>query len=130
MRASTTNSESINPYPTLKPIPHCCIHQQQQQYITMCQQPSMLISPIQEALPIEGTCGNSSMITMNMIVENQQMLIKQMDGDNLVFVKKIGDGSFGSIHLAELKVINNDNKIEKQHVIVKSLNDNVGDNQK
>jgi hypothetical protein len=131
MRASTTNSENINLCPTLNSIPHCCIYQQQQQqYITMCQQPSMLISPIQEGLPVEGICGNSLMITMNMMVENQQMLIKEIDGDNLVFVKKIGDGSFGSIHLAELKVINNNNNIEKQHVIVKSLNDNVGDNQK
>jgi hypothetical protein len=119
MRTSTTNSENINSYSTLKPIPHCCIHQQQ--YLTM---PSILISPLQEAPPIEATCGNSLMITM---VENQQILIKEIIGDDLVFIKKIGQGSFGNIHLAELQV---NNTKEKQTVIVKSLNDNVGDNQK
>jgi hypothetical protein len=128
MRTSTTNSERINLYPTIKPIPHCCIHQQQ--YLTMCQPSSMLISPLQDIPPIEGTCGNSLMITMNTIVENQQILIKELNGDDLVFVKKIGEGLFGNIHLAEWKIINNDNKIEKRTVIVKALNDNVGENQK
>jgi hypothetical protein len=124
MRTSTTNSGSINnPYATLKPIPHCCVHQQQ--YLTMCQSSSMLIPPI------EATCGNSLMIKMNMMmIENQQILIKEINTDDLVFVNNIGHGLFGNIHLAELKILHNDNQIEKQNVIVKSLNDNIGDNQK
>jgi len=87
----------------------------------------MLISPIQEASPIEAICGNSLMMTM---IEYQQILTKELNSDDLVLIKKIGDGSFGSIHLAELQVINNNNQIEKQNVIVKSLNDNAGDHQK
>lgn len=102
--------------------PQCCIHQQQQQqYLTMYQQPSMVISSIQEVQPIEAICGNSLMMT---IMEYQPMIIKEFDINDLVLIKKIGDGSFGSIHLAELKIMNNKN------VIVKSLNDNTGDQQK
>lgn len=123
MRVPTINSHNGNLYPTLKPIPHCCIHQQQQQYV----QPPIFISSIQEASPIEAICGNSLMMTM---VEYQPMLIKELNNDDLVLIKKIGDGSFGSIHLAELQIINKDNQIEKQNVIVKLLNDNIDENQK
>jgi hypothetical protein len=120
MRTSTTNSGSINPYSILKPIPQCCIHQQQ--YSTICQPVPIMISSIQESLPIEATCGNSLMMTMNTIEENQMMLIKEINSDDLVFMTKIGEGLFGSIHLA----MNND----KQHVIVKSLNENADEKQK
>ncbi len=119
---------STNAYPTLKPIPHCCIHQQP--YSTICQPSSIMISPIQEASPIEATCGNSLMMSMSIIEENQSMLIKEINSDDFVFITKINEGLFGSIHLAEMKMMSDDNKIEKQHVIVKLLNENVDEKQK
>ena len=119
VRTPTINSGSINPYPTLKPIPQCCIHPQQ--YSTICQPVPMIISPIQDSLPIEAPCGNSLMMG-----ENQTMLIKEINSDDLVFMNKIGEGLFGSIHLAELNVANGD----KQHVVVKSLNENADEKQK
>ncbi len=128
VRTPTINSGSINSYPTLKPIPQCCIHQQQ--YSTICQPVPIIISPIQESLPIEATCGNSLMMTMDVIGENQTMLIKEINSDDLVFMTKIGEGLFGSINLAELNVMNGDSKIDKQHVVVKSLNENADEKQK
>ncbi len=123
IRASIPNS-----YPTLKPISHCCIHEQQ--YLTMCQQSAILFPSAKDVTSIEATCGNSLMIKMNMIVENQQISIKELNSDEIVLGKKIGDGLFGSIYLAEMHSIHKDNKMEKQNVIVKSLNENVDDNQK
>lgn len=114
------------PYPTLKPIPFCCVHQQQT-YSTITQQSSVLYSPTQDISSIEGPCGNSLMIQMNAIVENQQISMQEINHNQVVFIQKIGDGLFGSIHLAEVHRINQENMFEKQHVIVKSLNDNVGD---
>jgi hypothetical protein len=99
--------------PTLRPTPHCCVH------LTMCQQALMDDIP-----SIEGTCGNSLMIKMNMFEENQHIPIKEINSDDLVLIKKIGEGSFGSIHLAEMQVE------KKQHVIVKSINDHANDKQK
>ncbi|UJR20843.1 hypothetical protein I4U23_023953 [Adineta vaga] len=125
IRTSTANT---NPYPTLKPISYCCLHhphQQEHPYATMCQQ----ISPptIQDISSIEATCGNSLMIKLNPNVQNQQMSMKEINNDQLVFIEKIGDGSFGSLHIAEMNV---DNAIEKETVIVKLLNDNIGDQTK
>ncbi|CAF4084609.1 unnamed protein product [Adineta steineri] len=125
IRPSVINS---NAYPTIKPISYCCI--QEQQYTTLCQQSSILLSLTQDILPIEGLCGNSLMIKMNVIEENQQISINEINDDQLIFIKKIGNGLFGSIHLAEIHGIYLNNKIEKQHVIVKTLNDNVGDDKK
>jgi len=96
----------------------------------MCQQSAILFSSTKDVTSIEGTCGNSLMIKMNMIVENQQISIKELNSDEIVLGKKIGDGLFGSIYLAEMHTIHKDNKMEKQNVIVKSLNENVDDNQK
>ena len=107
MRASTTNTG----------MPHCCVYQP----------PPILIPPVQDAPSIEATCGNSLMMTL---MENQPGLINDLNADDLVLVKKIGDGSFGNIQLAELQVIISENKIEKQFVIVKSLNETVDDNQR
>ena len=67
----------------------------------MVNQSVRLFSSVQDAAPIEATCGNSLMIKMNMIVENQQISINELNNDELIFVKKMGDGLFGSIHLAE-----------------------------
>lgn len=92
------------------PISHCCMH------LTMCQQ-----SSIEGISSIEATCGNNLMIKTNLSEENQQILIKEMNSDDLIFIEKLGEGLFGSIHLAE---------INKQNVIVKSLNDNTNDKQK
>jgi hypothetical protein len=122
----------MNCYPTLKPLPpHCCLHQQ---YLTMQhRQPSLssnsnviLYSQTDECSSIEGSCGNSVMIKINSIIDNQQLPMKEINSENLNFIEKIGDGLFGSIHLAELNLINN----EKQHVIVKSLNDTTNERQK
>ncbi|CAF4679630.1 unnamed protein product [Rotaria sp. Silwood1] len=128
LRALTINSNNMNSYPTLKPISHCCIHQQQ--YLPIYQQSPILFSPIEETSPIEATCGNSLMITMNIVMDNKQISIKEINNDDLTCVENIGRGLFGNIHLAEVKVTNNDNKIEKQNVIIKSLNDNVDAQQK
>ena len=128
MRTPTAHSGSINPYPTLKPIPHCCALQQQ--YLTMCPSPSVRMAPIQEGPLIEAICGNSLMITMNLMEGKQPILIKEINGDDLVFIAKIADGLFGSIHLAEMEVMNDDSAIEKHNVIVKSLSENAKDNQK
>lgn len=117
---------NINRYPTLKPLPtHCCIHQQ---YLTMQRrQPSIksnsnviLHSHPEEFPAIEALCGNSLMIKINSIIDTQQISIKEIPSDNINLIEKLGDGLFGSIHLAELN-LNND---EKQKVIVKSLNEN------
>ena len=123
------NSNNTNSYTTLKPILHSCIHQQQ--YLSMHQQSSpMLFSLMEETPSIEAPCGNSLMITMNMYLENKQISTNDINSDDLVLIENIGHGQFGRISLAEIKLINNDNKIEKQDVIMKSLNDNVDVKQK
>ncbi|CAF3512842.1 unnamed protein product [Rotaria socialis] len=124
---------NINRYPTLKPLPtHCCLHQQ---YLTMQhRQPSIksnsnmiLYCQTTEEFPsIEALCGNSLMIKINSTIDNQQILIKEIQSDSINFIEKIGDGLFGSIHLAEMKLVDN----EKQNVIIKSLNDNVEEKHK
>ncbi|CAF2515743.1 unnamed protein product [Rotaria sp. Silwood2] len=125
-------TSNINRYPTLKPLPtHCCIHQQ---YLTMQhRQPSIktnsnmiLYCQTEEFSSIETFCGNSLMIKINSIIDNQQISIKEIHSDNINIIEKIGDGLFGSIHLAEMKSNNN----EKQSVVVKLLNDNVDEKQK
>jgi hypothetical protein len=123
----------MNCYPTLKsiPPPHCCIHQQ---YLTMQHHPPsissnsniILFSQTEESPSVESSCGNSSMIKINSIIDTQQISIKEINSENLNFLDKIADGLFGSIHLAEINLLNN----EKQTVIVKSLNDNVDEKQK
>ncbi|CAF3793230.1 unnamed protein product [Rotaria sordida] len=131
IRPLTINSNNMNSYPTLKPILHCCIHQQQQkQHLSMYQQSSILFSSIEEIPLIEATCGNSLMITMNLIMDNKQISIKEINSDDLICIDNIGHGLFGNIHLAELQITNNDNQIEKQNVIIKSLNENVDVKQK
>jgi hypothetical protein len=123
---------NVNCYPTLKPIPaHCCIHQQ---YLTMQhRQPSItsnsniiLYSQTEEYPSIEGSCGNNLMIKLTSIVNSEQIILKEIDSENIHIIEKIGDGLFGNIHLAEMKLINN----EKQNVIIKSLNDNIDEKQK
>ncbi|CAF3912583.1 unnamed protein product [Adineta steineri] len=130
-------SSNVNCYPTLKPLPqHCCIHQQ---YLTMQRHhhpiiptnSNMILSsppppPTDEFSSIEGSCGNSLMIKINSIIDNQLITIKEINSENLNIMEKIGDGSFGSIHIGEMKLLNN----ETQTVIVKSLNDNNDERQK
>ncbi|CAF3991272.1 unnamed protein product [Rotaria sp. Silwood2] len=127
-RALTINPNNMNSYPTLQPISHCCFHQQQ--YLPMHQQSPMLFSQVEESPPVEAPCGNSLMITMNIIMDNKQVSIKEINSDDLICIENIGHGLVGSIHLAELQVTNNDNEIKKQNVIIKSLNDNADVKQK
>ncbi|CAF3471573.1 unnamed protein product [Rotaria socialis] len=122
IRAPTLNSNMMSPYPTLKPAIHCCVHQQQ--YQPLYQSSPMILSAIEDIPPIEAICGNNLMITINRMVDNRQISIKEINSDDLIFIENIGHGLFGSIYLTELKIINNDNKMEKKSVIVKSLNDN------
>lgn len=111
---------TINGYSTLKPIPHsCCV---QQQYMPMCLSSSSMM--------VEGICGNSLMMTMNTVQENQPMLIKEIHMDDLVFIAKIGHGLFGDLHLAKMKVKKNESIVEEENVIVKSLNEIAGENEK
>ena len=119
-------------YPTLKPIsPHCCMHQQ---YLTMQTRqssksvhPHMIPCPPAEEFPsIEATCGNSLMVKAPSLLDSQHISITEMQSDHLAILNKIGDGLFGSIHLAELTTANQD----KQAVLVKSLNDNADEKQK
>jgi hypothetical protein len=120
-------------YPTLKPVPppHCCIHQQ---YLTMqrCQplvaaNASRLMSlPADEVSPIEGSCGNSLMIKVHSMIDAQLITIKEVNSDDIHIMEKVGDGLFGSVHIAEMKSITN----EKQTVLVKSLNENTDERQK
>lgn len=123
---------NINCYPTLKPIPaHCCIHQQ---YLTMQhRQPSItsnsnviLYSPNEEYPTIEGSCGNSLMIRLLPLINSETITLNEIDSDNINIIEKIGEGLFGSIHLAEMKLANN----EKQNVMIKSLNEDVDEKQK
>jgi hypothetical protein len=126
-------ASNMNCYPTLKTIPpHCCMHQQ---YLTMqsrqqsiSSNSNMILYTQTEEFPsIEAPCGNSLMIKMNSNLDNQQILnIKEINSDHLNLLEKMGDGLFGNIHLAEMKLANN----EKQSVIVKSLNDNLDEKQK
>ena len=60
------------------------------------------------------------------IIDNHQISIKEINSENVNFNEKLADGLFGSIHLGELKLSNN----EKQTVIIKSLNDNTEEKQK
>lgn len=122
----------VNCYPTLKPIPaHCCIHQQ---YLTMQhRQPSItsnsnviLCSPNEEYPTIEGSCGNSLMMKLLPLINSETIILNEIDSDNINIIEKIGDGLFGSIHLAEMKLANN----EKQNVMIKSLNEDVDEKQK
>ena len=130
IRTSTMiNSNNVKTYSTLKPILPCCIHQQQ--YLSMYQQSSPILFSLMDETPtVEAPCGNSLMITMNMYIESKQISIKDINSDDVVFIANIGHGLFGSISLAEIKLINNDNKIEKRNVIIKSLNDDVDVKQK
>ena len=123
---------NINCYPTLKPLPtHCCIHQQ---YLTMQhRQPSItsnsniiLYSQNDEHPSIEGSCGNNLMIKLTPIINIEPIILKEINSESINIIEKIGDGLFGTIHSAEMKLINN----EKQDVIIKSLNDNVDEKQK
>jgi len=86
----------------------------------------ILYSQTEEFPSIEASCGNNLMIKINSMIYNEQIIIKEINSENLNIIEKIGDGSFGTIHLAEMKLINN----EKQNVIIKSLNDNIDEKQK
>jgi hypothetical protein len=119
-------------YPTLRPMsPHCCMHQP---YLTIqtrhttkssnCQMTSC--SPSDEFPSIEASCGNSSMVRCHSQFDSQTMPVKDIHVEHLTFKEKLGDGLFGSVHLAELFVPNH----EKQFVIVKSLKDNVDEKHK
>ncbi|CAF4323948.1 unnamed protein product, partial [Rotaria magnacalcarata] len=89
----------MSPYPTLKPAMHCCVHQQQ--YQPLYQSSPMIFSPIEDVPPIEAICGNNLMITINRMVDNKQISIKELNNDDLIFIENIGHGLFGSIYLAE-----------------------------
>jgi hypothetical protein len=84
----------------------------------------ILYSQTEEFPSIEASCGNSLMIKINSI--HEQIILKEINSENINIIEKLGDGLFGNIHLAEMKLINN----EKQTVIVKSLNDNIDEKQK
>jgi len=88
----------------------------------------ILYSQTEEYPSIEASCGNSLMIKINSNNNNnnEQIVINEINSENLNIIEKIGDGLFGSIHLGEMKLINN----EKQNVIVKSFNDNIDEKQK
>ena len=123
MRTPNTNA-----YSTLKSAPHCCFFQQQ--YMPMCPSSAITVAPMPEGVIVEATCGNSLMITMDIVEENQPMLIKEINVDDLVFIAKIGQGLFGSIHLAQMKVMKDGGKVEEENVIVKSLNNTAEENEK
>ncbi|CAF1025740.1 unnamed protein product [Adineta ricciae] len=119
-------ASALNPCPTLKPTSYCCLHQQQEHsYATACQQ--VFPPVVQDISSIEATCGNSLMIQMNSMGENHQMSMQEITSDQLVFIEKIGDGLFGSIHIAEMS---NDTDSEKRTVVIKVLNDNVAEDKK
>ena len=88
----------------------------------------ILYSQREEFPPIEALCGNSLMIKLTQSTIDSQSVttIKEIQADNLNLIEKLTDGLFGSIHLAEMQLINN----EKQNVLVKFLNDNVDEKQK
>ena len=58
--------------------------------------------------------------------------IKELNRDDVLLLDKLGDGLFGSIHLAEMKVKHPSavGEIVKQMVVVKSLHDHVTDQQR
>ena len=117
---------NVSYYPTLKPLlGHCCIHQQ---YLTMqrCQPPSIHYSQVEDYPPIEASCGNSLMVKFNSTIQFDSLNINEINSENIHILDKIGDGLFGSIHLAEMTLSNND----KQHVLIKSLHDNCDDKQR
>lgn len=123
MRALSGNSNTMKPYATLKPMTNCCIHQQQ--CLPVYQQSPIILSSKENIPPIEASCGNSLMISTNRILDNKHPSIKELNSDDLIFIENVGHGLFGSIYLAQIKIMKNDNKVETQTVIVKSLNDNV-----
>ena len=122
LRASATNTTSINSYPTLKPIPPCCHHQPPIQYTTMQE----------EAPAIEAACGNSLMIQSFVIPHDQPVPINEINLDDVLLLDKLGDGLFGSLHLAEMKVKHSPevDEMTKRMVIVKSLHDHAPEQQK
>lgn len=128
IRASTVDPNNMHSYLTLKPISHCCIHQQQ--FLPMYTPSSMLLAQVEDFPPIEANCGNSLMITMHRTMDDEQITTKEINSDDIIFGENIGHGAFGSVHLGEMQFINNDNKVEKQTVIIKLLNDNVDAKQK
>ena len=76
-------------------------------------------APTEEFPPIEAPCGNSLMVKYSSLDDHQSININEIHSDRLTLMEKIGDGVFGSLHLAELTSFNH----EKQMVIVKSLKD-------
>jgi len=115
---STFSPRLMRPSTSIKSIPHCCAHQSPR--------PVIYMPPVQDAPSVEASCGNSLMMTMLANDHQLQSFVKDLNANDLVVVKKIGDGLFGSIHLGELQIAEN----EKQLVIVKTLNNNVDENQK
>ncbi len=83
----------------------------------------ILYSQTDEFPSLEGSCGNNLMIKINPLLNNEQIIIKEINSDNINILEKIGEGLFGNIHLAEMKN-------EKQNVLIKSLNDNIDEKQK
>jgi hypothetical protein len=83
----------------------------------------ILYSQTDEFPSLEGSCGNNLMIKINPLLNNEQIIIKEINSDNINILEKIGEGLFGNIHLAEMKN-------EKQNVLIKSLNDNTDEKQK
>ena len=130
LRASTTHSTSINSYPTLKSIPPCCGHVPSEQYFPLLPESSYPFTQTQEASAIESACGNSLMIRMATESNVHSSSIQYIDADELRVTDKIGQGTFGSIHLAERFIIQDGSNHKTQLVIVKKLNDEVSDQQK
>ena len=119
-------------YPTIKSVtPHCCIHQQ---YLTMqtrqstksCNSNNIIYSQSEEYPAVEAPCGNSLMIKVPLTSEILPPSIIEIPSDQLKLIEKIGDGLFGSLHLAEMTSTDE----EKRMLLVKSLSDNADEKQK
>jgi hypothetical protein len=124
IRASTTNSTSLNSYRTLKSMPLYCIHP------TMaCQAvlPTTMFDYVSDSVSIEAPCGNNLFVSTGQI---SSVPIKQLNNNDLVVREKVADGLFGCIHLANMKSTLADHTSDERLVIVKSLHENVPDQQK
>ena len=86
----------------------------------------VLYSQTDEFPSIEAPCGNSLMLKLSSVLDEQHGAVQEIPADDLKFLDKVGDGLFGSVHVGEMKSMNND----KQHVMIKSLNDNADEKQR
>ena len=129
-RASTTNSNTIRSYRTLKPVPPCCVFQDQEQHLNVNPLAATVL-PLHDDVPsVEAACGNSLILRMSPVTNDHPTSTKEIHSDDLILKEKIGGGLFGSIHLAEWKTSHQENKTETTQVIVKALDGHADEHHK